>query len=146
MGELRRELLSPARLVAAMGCALRPTIPPRGWWVSTSPRQRKPRTHIEECLSTRFPDGSIGRLWRKAAVQTASHALRCRSSGEGWHRDHRRALRRVCREFAEAKRMRRGVSGACCATSSFRTFVAAQVAKPRARDTAPLLGPRFVAK
>src|ERR1700712_1629416 len=38
--------------------------------------------------------------------------------------------------------MRRGISGACCATSPFRTFVAAQIASHRASDPAPLLSPR----
>jgi hypothetical protein len=42
--------------------------------------------------------------------------------------------------------MRRGVSGACCATSPLRTFAAAQVAKRRASGPAPLLSPRFASQ
>src|SRR4051812_38350373 len=42
--------------------------------------------------------------------------------------------------------MRRGISGACCATSPFRTFVAAQVASHRASDSAPLLSLRFASQ
>src|SRR6195952_986117 len=42
--------------------------------------------------------------------------------------------------------MRRGISGAWCAASPFRTFVAAQIASHRASDPAPLLSPQVASQ